>query len=82
MTRFGMTEKDFDVLAGYLADVVIRNTSARDEVAKYRREFLEMKFCLPPAEAVPLAAKILKSVFPRPGLIDSLAESLSQGSAR
>jgi glycine/serine hydroxymethyltransferase len=76
MTRFGMTEKDFEVLAGYLADVVIRNTSAKDQVAKYRRGFLEMKYCLPPAEAVPLAAKILKSVFPRPGLIDSLADNL------
>ena len=76
MTRFGMTEKDFDVLAGYLADVVIRNRNAKDEVARYRRGFLEMSYCLPPAEAVPLAAGILKSVFPRPGLIEGLAESL------
>jgi glycine/serine hydroxymethyltransferase len=76
MTRFGMTERDFEVLAGFLADVVIRNTSAKDEVAKYRRGFMEMKYCLPPAEAVPLAAKILKGAFPRPGLIDSLAENL------
>ena len=29
MTRFGMTEKDFDVLAGYLADVVIRNKNGQ-----------------------------------------------------
>ena len=31
---------------------------------------------LPPEEAAPLAAKILKSVFPRPGLVDRLAENL------
>lgn len=76
MTRFGMTEKDFDVLAGYLADVIIRNRNAKDEVARYRRGFLEMAYCLPPAEAVPLAARILKSAFPRPGLIEELAENL------
>ncbi len=76
MTRFGMTEKDFEVLAGYLADVVIRNTGAKDEVAKYRRGF-------PGDEILPAAGgggaarrEILKSVFPRPGLIDSLAENL------
>jgi hypothetical protein len=35
-----------------------------------------MKFCLSVEEAVPLAAKILKSVFPRPGLIDRLVAAL------
>ncbi len=76
MTRFGMAEKDFDVLAGYLADVVVRNKNVKAEVARFRGGFLEMKYCLPPGEAVPLAAQVLKSVFPRPGLVDSLAESL------
>jgi glycine/serine hydroxymethyltransferase len=79
MTRFGMTEKDFDVLAGYLADVVVRNKSVRDEIRELRRGFLEMKFCLSSEEAVPLAARILESVFPRPGFIASLAEQLSKG---
>jgi len=78
MTRFGMTEKDFDTLAGYLAEVVVRNKNVKDEVAKYRRGFLEMKYCLPAGEAVPLAARVLKSVFPRPGLIEALAENLTK----
>lgn len=76
MTRFGMVEKDFDVVAGYLADVVVRNKNVKEEVAKYRRGFLDMKYCLPAEEAAPLAARILKSVFPRPGLVDRLAENL------
>jgi glycine/serine hydroxymethyltransferase len=64
MTRFGMKEKDFDVLAGYIADSVIRNEPVKDEVRKYREGFLEMRYCLPVKDAVPAAAKILASVFP------------------
>jgi len=79
MTRFGMLEKDFDVLAGYIADVVIRNKAVRDEVRGLRQGFLEMRYCLPVKEAAPLAARILKSVFPRPGLIEGLAGELTKG---
>jgi glycine/serine hydroxymethyltransferase len=79
MTRFGMVERDFDALAGYMADVVIRGQTVRDEVLRLRQGYLEMKFCLPPKEAVPLAARILRSVFPRPGFIESLAEELTKG---
>ena len=79
MTRFGMAEKDFDALAGYMAEVVIRDKTVRDEVRKLRQRYLEMKFCLPAKEAVPLAARILRSIFPRPGLIESLAGELTKG---
>jgi glycine/serine hydroxymethyltransferase len=79
MTRFGMKEEDFDVLAGYIAEVVVRNKLVKDEICKLRRGFLEMKFCLPSAEAMPLASRILESVFPRPGLIAGLAERLTEG---
>ena len=82
MTRFGMMEKDFDVLAGYIAEVVVRNKSVQDEVRKLRRDFLEMKFCLSSEEAVPLAARILESVFPRPGFIAGLAEELTEGKGK
>lgn len=82
MTRFGMKEDDFRTLAGLIAEVVIRNMNVKEEVGKYRRNFLEMKYCLSPQEAVPFAAKILKSVFPQPGFIDSLAENLRQGRER
>jgi len=78
MTRFGMAEKDFDVLAGYLAEVVIKNKKVKEEVRKLRRNYLEMKFCLPLKDSVSLAAKILKSIFPRPGLIEHLVEELAK----
>lgn len=76
MTRFGMKEKDFDRLAGYLADAVIRNKNVKDEVRKYRQDFLEMRYCLPAKEAVPLAARIIRSAFPHPDFAGRFIENL------
>jgi len=76
MTRFGMKEKDFDTLAGLMADIIIRDKSAGDDVARYRKNFLTMGFSLPPAEALPLAARILSSVIPDPGYAALFAENL------
>jgi glycine/serine hydroxymethyltransferase len=74
MTRFGMQEKDLEVLSGLIADVLMRNKNVKEDVKEFRKNFLEMKFCLPPKEAVPLASKILKSVFVYPGFEDMLSE--------
>jgi glycine/serine hydroxymethyltransferase len=79
MTRFGMVEKDFEPLAGCVAEVIVGGKNIREEVRKLRQGFLEMKFCLPLEEAAPLAARILKSVWPRPGLVERLAEGLLGG---
>jgi len=76
MTRFGMVEKDFDALAGLMADIIIRGKAAGPEVAKYRKNFLKMGFTLPPAEALPLAAGILASVIPDPGYAAAFVENL------
>jgi glycine/serine hydroxymethyltransferase len=63
MTRFGMKEKDFDVLAGYIADAVIRNKPVKEEIRKYREGFLEMLYCLPVKDALPVAAKVFAGIF-------------------
>jgi glycine/serine hydroxymethyltransferase len=76
MTRFGMKEKDFDTLAGLMSDIIVRNMPAGPEVARYREGFLTMGYTLPPAEAVPLAARILASVLPDPGYAALFADSL------
>jgi glycine/serine hydroxymethyltransferase len=76
MTRFGMVEKDFDELAGLIADVIVRNRPAAAEVAKYRKSFLTMGFTLPPAEALPLAARLLTSVIPDPGYAARFVDNL------
>ena len=78
MTRFGMEEKDFDLLSGMIAEVIIENKDVKEEVKRFRENFLEMKFCLSLKEAIPVAAKILKSVFAHPGLVDLLMESLEK----
>ncbi len=80
MTRFGMTEKDFGTLAGYVADCVIRGKAVKDKIAAWRRNFLEMKYCLPAREAVPLAAKVFRSVFPDPAFADLFLENLRAAS--
>lgn len=76
MTRFGMKERDFDRLAGYIADCVIRNKPVKAEVAEFRREFLEMGYCLPAKDAVPLAARVIASAVPDPGFAAAFAANL------
>jgi len=78
MTRFGMRAKDFDELAGYLAAVVIRNKNVKEEVKKFRQNFLEMGYCLPAERAIPLAARIIATAFPHPGFAARFVENLQK----
>ncbi len=64
MTRFGMQPRDFETLAGFVADVVLRGKNVREAVARERRRFLEMGYCLRPDRALPLAAELLASILP------------------
>ena len=50
MTRFGFESKDFDRLAGLMADCILRGTEIKDEVRKLRSEHLEMRYCFNDAE--------------------------------
>ncbi len=76
MTRFGMTEKDFDELSGLMADVIIRGRKVKDEISRCRRKFLTMKFCLPPDQALPLAARIAASAVPDKAYAGLFADNL------
>lgn len=78
MTRFGMEEKDFDTLSGFIADVIVNGLDPKEEVKSFRQNFLNMKFCLPPEEALPLAARVITSVFPYPGFGEKLLDNLSK----
>jgi len=82
MTRFGLEEKDFDVLAGLMADVVVRGRVVRDEVRAFRKNFLEMRFCLPAREAAPLAARVMAAAFPRSDYAALFAENLLAAAKR
>jgi glycine/serine hydroxymethyltransferase len=76
MTRFGMTETDFERLAGHIADVILRQAPVVDEVARERRGFMEMRYCLPPAEALPIAAELLASILPDSDYVQRFAAAL------
>jgi glycine/serine hydroxymethyltransferase len=78
MTRFGMSEKDFDTLAGLMAEVIVRNRKAKDEVAKFRQKFRAMQFCLPAEQALPLAARIAASAIPDKSYAALFAENLGR----
>jgi glycine/serine hydroxymethyltransferase len=78
MTRFGMKEADFAKLAGFVADAVIKGKDVKAQVAEYRQNFLEMKYCLPPKDACEVGAKILESVFPTSTYAKTFAENLAR----
>jgi glycine/serine hydroxymethyltransferase len=77
MTRFGMREADFATLAGYVAEVVLRGRAVGDAVARERQRFLDMQYCLPAAQALPLAADVLASILPQSAHAGRLAEALA-----
>jgi glycine/serine hydroxymethyltransferase len=76
MTRFGMTESDFEVLAGFVAEVILNDRNVREEVKAFRKHFLEMKYCLPVGEAIPAAAAIFESIFAYPDFSGMFGKSL------
>jgi aminomethyltransferase len=59
MTRFGMKEEDFQELAGYIAESILKNRSVAEEVARFRSNFSQMQYCLPEEEARPLIQELL-----------------------
>jgi glycine/serine hydroxymethyltransferase len=76
MTRFGMSEDDFATLAGYVSEVILHGRSVGDAVAGERQRFQEMRYCLPAAEALPLAADLLASMLPASDYARRLADAL------
>lgn len=63
MTRFGMKEKDFEELAGYMAECIQKKRKVAEQVKLFRQRFQTMEYCVPADKAAPLAAKILASSF-------------------
>jgi glycine/serine hydroxymethyltransferase len=76
MTRFGMTEEDFGVLAGFVSAVVLESRDVKEEVRDFRQNFLEMKYCLPAEESIQAAAEIFRSIFSYPRFGESFIKSL------
>ncbi len=62
MTRFGMKEKDSAELAGVMAEIILRNQAARDEVTRFRSRFLQMRYCLPDSYASSMVQELFNGV--------------------
>jgi aminomethyltransferase len=62
MTRFGMREEDFGQLADYISQVIQHDRSLADDVSRFRKQFTEMKYCLPSEEAAPLIQKLWETL--------------------
>ena len=62
MTRFGMKERDFQEVAGVMADVILRGSPAKESASRVRAKFLRMQFCLPDEKARPLVQELLEAV--------------------
>ncbi|MBN1374728.1 MAG: hypothetical protein JXA01_01095 [Dehalococcoidia bacterium] len=82
MTRFGMKEKDFQLLAELLADCVRSNKNVASEVQKLRQQFTVMQYCLPLEKTLPLAAKVLASILPGDPYLSKFADNLRSCSSR
>lgn len=78
MTRFGMKEDDFETLSDFIADAIIKKQEVKEEVKKFRQNFIEMKFCLSGQEAIAVATRLIKSVFPYPDFVDLFIKNLEK----
>ncbi len=56
MTRFGMQKDDFQELAGYMSDIILKNRGLGGSISKFREKFTAMRFCLPVSEDLIAAA--------------------------
>ncbi|MBN1233609.1 MAG: hypothetical protein JXA60_09680 [Candidatus Coatesbacteria bacterium] len=63
MTRFGMKESDFEVLANLIAEIIIKNKNLKNEIAELRKGFLEMKYTLPLSDSIALREGLMNAVF-------------------
>jgi aminomethyltransferase len=59
MTRFGMKERNFQDLAGYLAESILKDRAVGEEVARFRFKFTQMQYCLGEEQARPLIQELL-----------------------
>ncbi len=50
MTRFGMKEKDFQILAVLMADLIQNRSTIKDEIIKFRNQFIDMQYCFTEAD--------------------------------
>lgn len=60
MTRFGMEQKDFQALAGLMADLILNDAAIRDEIIRLRKDFTQMQFCFDEKDLPGIDLDVLK----------------------
>jgi aminomethyltransferase len=58
MTRFGMTEKDFESLASLMA-AALKGINVREEIVRFRSNFLKLGYCFDDEALEPFKKKLL-----------------------
>jgi len=76
MTRYGMKESDFDNLARFTAEVILRKKNTADDVAEFRSRFCTMEYCLNAEQTMRIAPKLLESIFSEHDRFVGFAEAL------
>ncbi|MBM3713208.1 MAG: glycine cleavage system protein T, partial [Actinobacteria bacterium] len=62
MTRFGMEEKDFQELAQFIFEVVINKKNVKEDIKKFRKGFLDMKYCFTEKKFEGIINKIIETI--------------------
>ncbi len=62
MTRFGMAKTDFQLLAGLMADCILRHANVKEKIVEMRQRLTEMQFCFKQSEIMDTAASLLKAL--------------------
>jgi len=77
MTRFGMEERDFEALAGFIADIVRKDRDVAAAVVRERSRFPTLRYCLEPDRALPMLADVLAAILPAGDYADRFAAALA-----
>ena len=62
MTRFGMEEEDFAQLAEYMSEIILHDRPMSEEVSRFRKRFIEMRYCLSEEEAASLVNQLIEAI--------------------
>jgi len=61
MTRFGMKAKDFQTLAALMADLILNGSPVKDEIIKFREQFIDMQFCFSEEDVQDIVPSLLEA---------------------
>ena len=62
MTRFGMEKKDFLKLAQLIFEAVKNKKVVKEEIRKFRKDFLDMKYCFADKDFEDIMGKLSKLI--------------------